>query len=389
MCLRKAWRPTSRSPTRLAGRVRISSPLGAYGSVNVKAAISITGTSGLTIAANVANTGGLFRLVGVGKISFWDTSSTLVINSKATPYTLVNNLPALSAAVAANPSGAYALRQRLQMLRRTGPIRTRRSLRRSQGALKVWGARSPIWRSTAPTRTPRTTHCFLRWTSTAVYRMINLTNVSMQTIGGNTGGARSHEQWSHRPFFGSRCDNRAQWRRQCLSCRSRRLEQWHDIPRSRAAVDLSFAEYAGGLVTFNTGTISLSGASGTIYAGEAGGLASQSSGTIQNSYALGSVTTGGSADAGGGLVARNSGAVSECFATGDVYATALPFPHHRRSSKEDRHKLPGLVLGGLLGTSAGSVFDSYATGSVIGKATRKYAHNEVGGLIGGQRGGTP
>jgi hypothetical protein len=80
--------------------------LGAYGSLNVKAAITVAGTSGLTIATNVAGTGGVFRLVGIGKISFWDTGSSLIINN--TTYVLVNNIGSLASAIASNPSGAYA-----------------------------------------------------------------------------------------------------------------------------------------------------------------------------------------------------------------------------------------------------------------------------------------
>ncbi|HWA91555.1 MAG TPA: hypothetical protein VG889_16070 [Rhizomicrobium sp.] len=76
-----------------------------YKPLTIAAPIVVEGTGGLSITA-----WDLLYRPG-GRIDFWDTSSQLAVEAGISfgKYTLVNDLAALAAAVASNPSGHYAL----------------------------------------------------------------------------------------------------------------------------------------------------------------------------------------------------------------------------------------------------------------------------------------
>jgi hypothetical protein len=127
--------------------------------------------------------------------------------------------------------------------------------------------------------------------------------------------------------------------------------------------------YAGGLVGHNWGTVSNSHFTGTVTSwgvlagsGMVGGLVGRNhiGGTIENSYSTGSVTGN---DQVGGLVGLNiEGDVSNSYFTGSVTGNEY--------------------VGGLVGSNCynyGIVTNSYSTGSVTG-------HSSVGGLIGKKEG---
>ncbi|WP_158279347.1 MBG domain-containing protein [Azospirillum humicireducens] len=122
------------------------------------------------------------------------------------------------------------------------------------------------------------------------------------------------------------------------------------------------ANYSGGLVGANYGTIRDSYATGSVTnSSYAGGLVGQNSGDITNAYATGQV---GNADVNtvGGLIGQNiSGTLSKVYATGSVTGTSK--------------------VGGLIGDNTAGVTQAYATGAVSGGST------DVGGLI-GSNGGT-
>ena len=112
----------------------------------------------------------------------------------------------------------------------------------------------------------------------------------------------------------------------------------------------------GGLVGYNSGTISDSSASVTVASGQGvGGLVGTNWGTIQRSFATGSVS--GAQDSTGGLVGGNGGIVSQSYATGSVYGAVYD-------------------VGGLVGDNLGTVSDSYATGNVSG------SYENIGGFAG-------
>ena len=81
--------------------------LTAYHSVIINKSIAANGTSGLTILINNGGTGGTFSFGSKGRVTFLDLASKLAING--VPYTLESSVSSLASAIAANPSGAYAL----------------------------------------------------------------------------------------------------------------------------------------------------------------------------------------------------------------------------------------------------------------------------------------
>ena len=137
----------------------------------------------------------------------------------------------------------------------------------------------------------------------------------------------------------------------------------------------SSSAYAGGLVGYNSGDILNSYATGNVSATStgsssyasayAGGLVGDNdSGSILNSYATGNVSASASSAYAGGLVGDNdSGSILNSYATGEVSATA-----------DD-----SAYAGGLVGYNSGSITNSYATGEVSATADDSaYA----GGLVG-------
>ncbi len=137
------------------------------------------------------------------------------------------------------------------------------------------------------------------------------------------------------------------------------------IRRSSAAGTVVGATSAGGLVAANAGVVDHSYASGSVSSSTskgsiAGGLVAQSKGVISYSYAKGAVSS--SASAGGlvgGLSAIDTGWIAQSFATGPVAGGA------------------SATAGGLVGQENGKAEDSYATGSVAAGNS-----SSVGGLAG-------
>jgi hypothetical protein len=100
-----------------ADDIRIDAPLGwsatstlaldAYESIWVGKPVAVSGEGGLAVTTNDGGSGGTFSFAPKGNVTFANPSSALAIDG--TSYTLVTTLPALASAIAANPSGAYAL----------------------------------------------------------------------------------------------------------------------------------------------------------------------------------------------------------------------------------------------------------------------------------------
>jgi hypothetical protein len=81
--------------------------LDSYQSIIFEKPVTVAGTGALTITANGSGNGGDFWFVSKGHVEFWDLHSSLVINGNS--YMLVKSIKQLAKAVAANPSGFYAL----------------------------------------------------------------------------------------------------------------------------------------------------------------------------------------------------------------------------------------------------------------------------------------
>jgi hypothetical protein len=139
----------------------------------------------------------------------------------------------------------------------------------------------------------------------------------------------------------------------------------------------------GGLVGFNTGTLTCSYATGSVSGlnGVGGLVGRNESGTLTDCNSTGSVSgTGGV----GGLVGHNySGTLTSCYATGSVTGTTNLFgglvginEYGELTSCYATGSVTGdYSVGGLVGLNEGTLTSCYATGSVIGISG-------VGGLVG-------
>ncbi len=81
--------------------------LDAYRSIGFEQQLAVQGTGGLTMTTNDGGSGGTLSFSSPGSVTFWDLSSSLVINGNT--YTLVGSVAALGAGIKAAPSGDFAL----------------------------------------------------------------------------------------------------------------------------------------------------------------------------------------------------------------------------------------------------------------------------------------
>ena len=66
--------------------------LDSYHAITFTQPVTSEGIGGMTITISDGGTGGDFTFIGKGRVTFWDTSSSLVINGNS--YTLVDNIAA-------------------------------------------------------------------------------------------------------------------------------------------------------------------------------------------------------------------------------------------------------------------------------------------------------
>ncbi|WP_371379075.1 beta strand repeat-containing protein [Sporomusa aerivorans] len=183
------------------------------------------------------------------------------------------------------------------------------------------------------------------------------------------------------------------------------------ITNSYFSGDVNGSINVGGLVGSNdSGTISYSHSSGTVKStgvgnkNIVGGLAGSShAGTISNSYSESTVTSlYGTAVLGyqsnyvaGGLVgaAWNGGTISNSYATGTVNGSStvgglvgVNFAAINNSYSESAVNATSNDVGGLVGVNYGAISDSHSTGAVTAtKISNVYddnASNDIGGLVG-------
>lgn len=350
--------------------------LGAYKSVLVEDAVTAAGPGSLTISTNVGGTGGNFTLSGKGKISFWDLSSTLVLNDVS--YTLVSDIASLASAIASNPAGIYAFARDYDA-RQDGSYAHSPIPTPFVGTLEGLGNAIENLTIYNDSDSEEKVALFSELGSGGQLSDFHLKSVSMQIYGAyaatlvavNNGNITNASATGTMSALVGR-----NWSTSGLVYQNNGT-----IMGSQADVSLPGSSFvSAGLAAYNSGLISSSHASGSIAAIDAaGGLVVGSTGTIADSYAQGSVTISSRSDAVvGGLVASSSGPVQRCFATGAVSredSTAAVI-----GKKFDAPRLPGVDLGGLVGRSSGPIAYSYATGSVTPfKGTRR---SRVGGLVG-------
>ncbi|MBV9570356.1 MAG: hypothetical protein JO056_03855 [Alphaproteobacteria bacterium] len=317
--------------------------LDAQASVTVNKPVTVIGQGGLTIATNdngdPKSKSGEFVIVPErGSVQLWDKKSSLVIDGQK--YKLVYNIKTLAAAIAANPSGFYALAKPYDASK-DGTYTTAPIVDTFNG--RVDGLGNTISNLTLHVSQGGAVGLFSVIRTGGAVRHLGIRNgiVSTQNSVGVGILAGNNES------FVTRC--------------------W-----ANGAITNFFATNIGGLMGANTGSLSHSFSNvklhNTTLAGRRmGGLVGFNTGTVSASYALGVVSfKNGSENAVGGLVGLNEGAVSNVFA---------------RTRVADGNKSSGGYFGGLVGAnSAGAQIETaYAAGDIH---QNKGADDLIGGLVG-------
>jgi len=294
--------------------------LDANQSIHIRARVTVEGPGGVTLITNDGGTGGDYTFRAPGLITFWDLSSSLVINGNS--YVLVRDLTSLANDIATNPSGNYAFAASYDASQHN---KYRRPVIPAEFHGTFEGLGNAIQNLTILVTKKGfddpAIGLFLQ--SDGTLRDIALTDVSIaQNLSGGYAGALAAYNLG-------------------------------TILHAAVTGTVSGKGPSGGLVAANAGTISQSTSGAFVYGGDAGGLAAEnvaSVGTIDTSFATGSVE----GNKPGGLVGNNQGQIEESFATGSVSGNGFG--------------------GGLVGSNNGSISQSYATG-LVSSSIR-------GGLIG-------
>jgi hypothetical protein len=337
--------------------------LDAGGKIVFTMPVTSEGKGGVTLISNDHGQDPLidYAFVGKGKLAFWDTASSLVINGKS--FALVGDLATLAAGIAANPSGAFALAKGYDAsadgVYAHAPIRTAFG-----GTFEGLG--HAVMNLSVSAAGDTGVGLFAA-TNGATLRDIGLTNVSIAVDNvANTGALVGDAElvtiehgYSTGRITGSGGDaGGLVGHFENLETREDTYDVWSD-----ASVSGSF-QIAGGLfgeVVNPAGTIQLVHATGAVTARQAqfvGGLVGSFEGGLEQAYATGAVIAGRSSAA-GGLIGDGFTVVADAFATGNVSAG------------------PDSEVGGFAGDIGGSLVDTYATGAV--KVQRNHS---AGGLVG-------
>ncbi|HEY8698593.1 MAG TPA: GLUG motif-containing protein [Rhizomicrobium sp.] len=307
-------------------------------SLIVKQPVTVAGSGALTLSSNGGHQKVDLEFFGKGSVQFWDLSSNLVINGKS--YTLVGDIAALAADIAANPSGSYALARPYDASADgtygSSPIPTT-----FEGTFEGLGnAFLNLKVQYSPSQSD-TIGLFAFVNFSGEVRNAILVKTNAFSAGDSAGGA---------------------------------LVGINDgiVSRSRASGvvrALQGQKPLGGLVGANSGTISSSHADvKTIHNGasaDVGGLVGYNQGVVERSYADGAVKSGASNNT-GGLVGDNQGLVENSFSTSLV--------HEAKSCCTQGN------FGGLVGKNetAGRIASSYAAGTIGQKGNLV----TLGGLVG-------
>lgn len=360
--------------------------LDAVQSIVVEKPLTVAGPGALTLTTNDGGSGGKLTFTESGRVTFWDLSSSLVVN--AASYTLVGDLATLASDVAADPSGNYALARNYNAkadgVYLTSPISD------FGGVLEGLGNR--ISNLTIHDPTEGDIVGLFRTTSGTIrdLRVLNLAIVATLHRTAVVGGLAAQNSG---PVIDvvvqGTIDTDRTWNRFDPSTVGGLVgENSGPITDSMAKVQITVRDRAviGGLVGYNdSAPIYNSHAAGDVSVGgvaSAGGLIGENwVGAIDRCSATGRVQA---AEYAGGLIGANSwGTVDRSFATGDVvggYAGGLLGSNGGTnypgiSNSYAAGDVTGGYSGGLIGTFVGSVVSSYSTGTSSGNAY-------TGGLLG-------
>jgi len=335
--------------------------LDAFESIHVRAPIVVEGTAGITLTTNDGGSGGdyNFNTATSGAITFWDTTSILIING--TSYTLEKDIKSLAVAIADNPSNNFALANNYDA---SVDGSYDRSPVGAQFGGTFEGLGNTIQNLTIAAGANVVSVGLFYFVVNGAIRDINLSNA-------NVSGSDKK----------CTCDRRVVG---ALVGSIRGPITSVNVTGSVLAGN--GPAYVGGLTGNGLGNISNSSFSGTVSGlntqDRVGGLAGYSAGFIQQSVAIVKVTSGA---AGGGLagsaeaitLSRAYGTVSGVTAGGLVGYGSSGMITQSFASVDVTFRNTG---GGLIGISqANQIVQSYSTGSVESKGSQSQS---VGGFAG-------
>ena len=332
--------------------------LDAYRSITVEKAVSDSGTASLTLLTDDGGSGGVLSFSTKGSISFLGTENALSISGNA--YTLVNSVASLASAIAANPSGFYALANNYDASAdgayKTSPIATTLT-----GTFEGLG--NTVANLAMNFKGRRTQGALLRSVgSLGSVNDVRLDHEKVRAskgaeaaglVGDNAGVISADTVAGH--FEGIDC-----------GCTMAGLAVSNEgtIVASATNVSISSPGPVAGFVVENIGTISLSRAEGSVATSGApnvlaGGFVAVNQGFIDQSFSTASVVADENQSIAGGFEADDEGTTTNSYATGAVTGGT------------------GSLVGGLVGYAVDAIQSSYSTGAVnAGTASG------VGGFIG-------
>lgn len=361
--------------------------LDSYRAITFAKTLSVTGTGALTLNTNDGGKGGDLSFVKSGRVTFWDTASSLVINGQS--YTLIASLADLIGAVTAEPAGNYALVKNDKARKRPfskspmdltfngnleglGNTIDRLSLSPHKGwagMISTIGADATV-RDLALTNVTIDAYSHQYGGLRDVGALAGISNGTLDNIyvsgtlttannyeamfglvAGTSNGAVTHVSASG-AITVSGTNNSAGGLFGFAGAEIGKPLTW-----SHAAVNITNTDYTGGLVGWASGYISNCSATGTVSGGLTGGLVGNGEVVVANSYASGNVTGAGG---GGGLIGGTDGGDTHIY---DSYATGSVASHG--------------FSGGFVGLKVGTFDHIYSIGAVSATGS-----SPPGGLIG-------
>jgi hypothetical protein len=327
------------------------------------------GAGGVTLNSAGGSDPGNYAFTGKGRIDFWDNSSSFIANGRS--FTLVSDLNALSAGIAANLHGNFALAKDVdasvlgafgQPVVADNYFGVFEGLGHAIDKLAFKGGSSAGLGLFAGVegqiRDVALTGVHASASQTASVGVLAVSSGAILQNDSVQGTVKKHGD-GFAALLTTLNDG------QIVNCKG----------SGSVAITNSRHNAAGGLVATNEGSIEHSTSSAAASGQLAGGLVglNRQAGTIRLSSATGTVMgeiQATVAPVSGGLVGENDGTIDQSFATGDVHG----------GQGYSRRRVEPATAGGLVGvddSQQGQVNDSYATGSVT-----VIQLGDVGGLMG-------
>lgn len=332
--------------------------LDAMQSVEIEKPVMATGTGAVTITTNDGGSGGDLIFDGKGNVTFWDLSSSLIVNGNT--YTLLSDIATLANDITANPSGFYALANdydaSVDGTYTSSPVST-----------ELFGIFEGLGHviSNLSINASGTVGLFREVGGTL--RDIVLKNATVNAASESFAAGTLLALSDHATIVGcavtGSLNSGANVVAGGLVGRSKSIFDG-SIIRSHASANVSGGDGSsvGGLVGSSGFSISLSYATGRVTGGAnsfVGGLLGLVENNVTESYATGKVIGGANSTVGGLVAIAESTAITNSYATGAVIGG------------------DGSKVGGLSGEIEATISASYSTGHVGAKSAAA-----SGGLIG-------